>query len=314
VLEVSSSPREIEEATSSANALRRRPTATMDEVEWEFYPGTGAEDDVSAMVINSPLVPLWTPEITPLSRPGVHQPPATSRRRKSPKAGAGGGEGKSGGGGMEPPPTTELPARERRLPAHLQDTDAVTPTTPTAKPPHVAGSRGRHGFRSEVRRRLLPALRAFCPDLLMLSAGFDGANRDQGNVKLSDDSYPKGLDLRSEDFGWLTEQLVAVANICCNGRVNQASAQPSPCRARPLIALFAAAGGVRPGGRIRRAADEGQQVGIQPRAVSQQCGRARPRPGRQAQVNTGAGTGHRWYPHQYALAINSQHCLLAGSE
>ena len=48
---------------------------------------------------------------------------------------------------------------------------------------------------------------------------FDGANMDQGNVKLSDNEYPKGLDLRAEDFAWMTDQLVAVANICCDGRV-----------------------------------------------------------------------------------------------
>ena len=30
----------------------------------------------------------------------------------------------------------------------------------------------------------------------------------QGNKKLNEDDYPRGLDLRTEDFAWLTEQLM----------------------------------------------------------------------------------------------------------
>ena len=40
-------------------ADRRRPAAAQEEDEWEFYPGTGATDDLSKMVINAPLTPLW---------------------------------------------------------------------------------------------------------------------------------------------------------------------------------------------------------------------------------------------------------------
>ena len=41
----------------------------------------------------------------------------------------------------------------------------------------------------------------------------------QGNKKLNEDDYPRGLDLRTEDFAWLTEQLMGVANLCCEGRI-----------------------------------------------------------------------------------------------
>ena len=62
---------------------------------------------------------------------------------------------------------------------------------------------------------LQPALLRQQQQLLLLSAGFDGAHLDQGNLR---DMKP-GLDLQPEDFLWLTEQLVTVANLTANGRV-----------------------------------------------------------------------------------------------
>ena len=52
--------------------------------------------------------------------------------------------------------------------------------------------KGRVAFRHAIRQRLLPALRAFNPDLVLLSAGFDGGGTDQGNVKLVDENRPQG--------------------------------------------------------------------------------------------------------------------------
>jgi acetoin utilization deacetylase AcuC-like enzyme len=43
--------------------------------------------------------------------------------------------------------------------------------------------RGRKAFRAAVSDKLLPALAAFAPDLLLLSAGFDGAAGDDGNAQ-----------------------------------------------------------------------------------------------------------------------------------
>lgn len=39
---------------------------------------------------------------------------------------------------------------------------------------------GRHAVRQAVESRMLPALRAFNPDLIMISAGFDAGNGDLG--------------------------------------------------------------------------------------------------------------------------------------
>jgi acetoin utilization deacetylase AcuC-like enzyme len=53
---------------------------------------------------------------------------------------------------------------------------------------------------------VFPALRAFKPDLIMISAGFD-AHRDDPLANLA------------QDFGWVTAQICKIAAECCEGRV-----------------------------------------------------------------------------------------------
>jgi len=76
---------------------------------------------------------------------------------------------------------------------------------------------GREVWRRRVEQQLLPALRAFSPDLILISAGFDGAKYDAGNRCLSTDKM--GLDLEPSDFEWISQKIQAIANVCCNGRV-----------------------------------------------------------------------------------------------
>lgn len=56
----------------------------------------------------------------------------------------------------------------------------------------------------------LPSLRAYCPDLIIISAGFDGAHRDAGNIKNVGKST-EGMDLLPEDYEWLTTKVVVSA-------------------------------------------------------------------------------------------------------
>ncbi|KUF97943.1 ATP-binding Cassette (ABC) Superfamily [Phytophthora nicotianae] len=62
-------------------------------------------------------------------------------------------------------------------------------------------------FRNNVTKKLIPALTKFQPDLIMLSAGFDGH---------ADDFY---YFLSEDDYGWITDQITAVADECCDGRI-----------------------------------------------------------------------------------------------
>eukprot|EP00940_MAST-03C_sp_MAST-3C-sp2_P002942 g2942.t1 len=78
---------------------------------------------------------------------------------------------------------------------------------------------GRRHYRNMIRSRLVPALRAFGPSLILISAGFDGGRDDIGNQKLGCGEVRQGLDLTPQDFHWMTEKIMEVARVCCDGRV-----------------------------------------------------------------------------------------------
>jgi acetoin utilization deacetylase AcuC-like enzyme len=68
---------------------------------------------------------------------------------------------------------------------------------------------GSEQFRAAFDGILLPALRTFAPELLLISAGFDAHRRDP----------LAGLELETEDFAWATAELMAVARQSCGGRI-----------------------------------------------------------------------------------------------
>lgn len=74
--------------------------------------------------------------------------------------------------------------------------------------PLLEGSSGAT-FRSVWHQRLLPAIDAHRPQLLLISAGFDAH---------ADDPLA-GLRVQAEDFAWLTTQLVAIADRHAQGRI-----------------------------------------------------------------------------------------------
>jgi SHAQKYF class myb-like DNA-binding protein len=127
-----------------------------DEGGYEFFPGSGQEDDFTNNVINVPLVPLW--------------------RKNSPSA-----------------------------------------SSSSQKKPFL--NPGRESYREAIQQRLLPALRAFNPSLVLLSTGFDGMAGDVGNVKVTSSGTQEGMNLTAEDFEWITAEILHVADICSNGKV-----------------------------------------------------------------------------------------------
>ncbi|MEM8755539.1 MAG: histone deacetylase family protein, partial [Pseudomonadota bacterium] len=72
-------------------------------------------------------------------------------------------------------------------------------------PPGAGGA----AFRAVWRDRLLPALDAFAPELLIVSAGFDAHARDP----------LANLELEDEDFAWITRELCDLAARHAGGRV-----------------------------------------------------------------------------------------------
>ena len=73
----------------------------------------------------------------------------------------------------------------------------------------LAPGAGGAAFRDVWDRVLLPALDAFAPALLIVSAGFDAHRMDP----LAE------LQVDTVDFAWLTDRLVAVADAHCGGRI-----------------------------------------------------------------------------------------------
>lgn len=88
----------------------------------------------------------------------------------------------------------------------------------------ATGERGAHGnvlnltlapgsggaqFREAWEYMGLPALQAFRPELLIVSAGFDAHRADP----------LAQLRLDTADFGWITDRLCAIADLCCGGRI-----------------------------------------------------------------------------------------------
>ncbi len=68
---------------------------------------------------------------------------------------------------------------------------------------------GGEKFRQAMDERILPSLRHFSPDLILISAGFDAHQADPlANLRLVE-----------ADFMWATEQLCKVADSHCHGRV-----------------------------------------------------------------------------------------------
>jgi len=64
-------------------------------------------------------------------------------------------------------------------------------------------------FRRAFEDRILPALDAFAPDLVLVSAGFDAHRADP----------LAGLELEEEDFGWVTTRLAEAARRHARGRL-----------------------------------------------------------------------------------------------
>lgn len=73
----------------------------------------------------------------------------------------------------------------------------------------LAPGSGGDEFRVAWEAGILPALRSFSPELLIISAGFDAHAHDP----------LAQLRVREADFTWVSEALLAVADECCPGRV-----------------------------------------------------------------------------------------------
>jgi acetoin utilization deacetylase AcuC-like enzyme len=73
----------------------------------------------------------------------------------------------------------------------------------------LASSSGSAEFRKGMERKILPALEAFDPGLILISAGFDAHARDP----------LASIRLEEEDFAWITRKIVDIAGEYCDGKL-----------------------------------------------------------------------------------------------
>lgn len=73
----------------------------------------------------------------------------------------------------------------------------------------LAEGAGSAAFRAAMTDVILPAAEAFAPDLVLVSAGFDGHRHDP----------LAGLMLETGDYTWITEALCDLADTRCGGRL-----------------------------------------------------------------------------------------------
>lgn len=145
-----------------------------------FYPGTGLGDDMVNNIVNVVVPPMWLAK------------------------------------GASASATADTGERARKRTKRYSDSDDAT----HAEAPALQQQGGRLEWMKAFRERLIPALRAFGPELTIVSAGFDAAVSDVGNLGVDSkrNLRHQGINLRPEDYADMTRALVDVANVC-DGRI-----------------------------------------------------------------------------------------------
>ena len=188
--------------------------------QYKFFPGTGSEDDVAHNVINVPIAPMWRERevvkgISQSSNPPVPVEPRQTRQRSRKANGAESGDqqsaasrsGSNSSGTTESSSAADGAASDPAQPASASSSSAPAQSAPQC-PPHYLSGTGRLAYRRAIQHRLLPALRAFNPDLIILSTGFDAAGGDVGNARhYTNGTEAVGLDLEPRDFAWTARKV-----------------------------------------------------------------------------------------------------------
>lgn len=117
-----------------------------------------------------------------------------------------------GNGGQEyayaSPDTLYASAHEARLYPHTGHSHETGPADNVVNSPVPAGADGPV-WRGHMERDILPAVDAFDPDLIIISAGFDAHREDP----------LANLQLTESDFAWATRELASIADRRCGGRL-----------------------------------------------------------------------------------------------
>ena len=141
-----------------------------------------------------------------------------------------GAENSGPAGSPSPPPPPSSSSSSSSSSKDPRWGDAMSSTSATS---------GRRAFRDAIVARLIPTLRAFNPELIMLSTGFDALIEDVGNSRSGDKgSILPGIDLSSEDFFWVTREIQTVSRISPPAVLSALLVCYTPSSSPPLPAIF----------------------------------------------------------------------------
>jgi acetoin utilization deacetylase AcuC-like enzyme len=171
--------------------------------QYKFYHGTGSQDDLALNIINVPIIPLWKDSSQPSLAPRQHNTRGKTRSQDSTQ---------------DESSEAETPRDSGSKVSDGGSESGSTQAAQSSPPTSSSAFTGRLAYRQAILNRLLPSLRAFNPDLILISAGFDAAKGDVGNARHEMGGERIGLDLEPEDYAWTTRKILEVADICCQGR------------------------------------------------------------------------------------------------
>jgi acetoin utilization deacetylase AcuC-like enzyme len=179
--------------------------------QWSFYPGTGDRDDMVSNVVNVPIAPLWrekevaTANITANSSIAAASTTNVTRARTRREAAAAATAKKEE---KKPADDAESVTSESSKESRLSRKSSTNKNSAADAPSYYLLGTGERAYRLAIRTRLLPALRAFNPDLILISAGFDACRGDVGNAKhMAGGKERPGIDLDPEDYAWTTRRV-----------------------------------------------------------------------------------------------------------
>ena len=185
---------------------------------YEFFPGSGAQDDSAHNIINVPILPMWHAKDQPDANDTSGSAASSSSSRSASATSSSACVTTTGGDNTATIPTASATAG---TPPASQTSGAGSSASKSPGGSQQSGLgplMGKEAYRQAIIQRLLPSLRAFNPDLILLSTGFDPALGDVGNKKTGS-TNEIGMDLGTEDFEWVTSEIMKIADICCAGRV-----------------------------------------------------------------------------------------------
>jgi hypothetical protein len=194
---------------------------------YKFYPGTGCNDDLAMNIINVPILPLWK-DVQTKSTSMETKTHNTRKKLRSNTTSSVPQQETNNDDSSEPSTPHVLATSTSRQSDGESSTATATQQLPSYNNmvPMTTSLAGtiltlpvRNAYRQAITSRLLPSLRAFNPNLILISAGFDASSGDVGNARHERDRERMGMDLSPDDYAWTTRQILQIADLCCQGRV-----------------------------------------------------------------------------------------------